>query len=151
MRTPRENDSRRRALYSLLVAASLLTLVPPGGAAESTGAAEWPAFRGPDANPTSENERLPIEWSRTENVEWVAEVPGMGWSSPIVAGGRVFLTAATSETAMKPPQAGTEYSNQYIAELLQQGLSQEEVLAKVTARDMELPSEIALRYLLLFP
>lgn len=118
------------------------------GAADGAGT-PWPAFRGPDANPVSENDRLPLEWSTTENVEWVAEVPGMGWSSPISAGGLVFLTSATSDREMKPPQTGTEYSNEYIAELLGQGLSQEEAIAKVTERDMELPEEISLTYLLL--
>ncbi|REJ74482.1 MAG: hypothetical protein DWQ36_20485 [Acidobacteria bacterium] len=70
----------------------------------------------------------------------------MGWSSPIVVGGKVYLTSATSETAMKPPQIGTEYSNEYIAELMGQGLSQEEAVAKLEERDMEFPDEIELRY-----
>lgn len=59
-------------------------------------AADWPAFRGPggqgvapaDADP-------PLTWSATESVAWSAEVPGDGWSSPVVAGGRVFVTSAT--------------------------------------------------------
>ena len=59
--------------------------------------AQWPRFRGPNSNPVSENPNFPISWSKTENVEWVAEVPGVGWSSPVVWGNRVFLTAATSD------------------------------------------------------
>ena len=65
--------------------------------------ARWPRFRGPDSNPVSDNPNLPVTWSRTDNVEWVADVPGVGWSSPVVWGNRVFLTAATSEQRMKPP------------------------------------------------
>ena len=90
-------------------------------------AAHWPRFRGPDSNPTSDNPNLPVTWSRTENVEWVADVPGVGWSSPIVWGDRIFMTAATSEQPMKPPSLGTEFSNEYIAELRKQGLSPDEI------------------------
>jgi outer membrane protein assembly factor BamB len=134
---------------ALPLAASFALLLCTAAGPALAADAPWPRFRGPDANPVSENDRLPLSWSTTENVEWVAEVPGMGWSSPVVAGGRVFLTAATSEKEMKPPQKGTEYSNEYVAELMQQGLSQEEVMARVAQRDMEMPAEITLRYLLL--
>ena len=112
-----------------------LILAPPStlcGAA-TVSDASWPGFRGPSAMPVSENEKLPLRWSTTENVEWRAEVPGMGWSSPIEAGGMVLVTTATSSTVMKPPQIGTDYSNEYLAELTKQGLSEEEVLRKLTS------------------
>src|SRR5687767_15345970 len=86
-------------------------------------AAQWPRFRGPSANPTAENPKLPVSWSKTENVEWVADVPGVGWSSPVVWGNRVFITAATSDKPMKPPSLGVDFSNEYLAELRKQGLS----------------------------
>src|SRR5688500_8884617 len=54
----------------------------------------WPRFRGPDSNPVSDNPNLPVTWSRTENVEWVADVAGDGWAWPGEWGTRVFLTAA---------------------------------------------------------
>jgi outer membrane protein assembly factor BamB len=94
------------------------------------------------------NGRLPDKWSKTDNVEWLAEIPGRGWSSPIVSGDRVFLTTATTEGKSKPPQMGTEYSNEYVAELMKQGLSEKEVMARVTARDIELPNEVMLHYFL---
>jgi outer membrane protein assembly factor BamB len=81
-------------------------------------------------------------------VEWAAEISGRGWSSPIVSGGRVFLTTVTTEGKSKPPQVGTEYSNEYVAELMKQGLSEKEVMARVTARDIELPTEVMLHYFL---
>ena len=77
----------------------------------------WPQFRGPGAMPVSDNPNLPSTWSTTENVEWVTDVPGMGWSSPIVWDGKVFVTAAVSETPMKQPSLGVDFSNDYIAEL----------------------------------
>jgi outer membrane protein assembly factor BamB len=108
----------------------------------------WPMFRGPDANPVAVQGRLPETWSKTENVEWAAEIPGRGWSSPIVYSHSVFLTTVATEGKSKPPQIGTEYSNAYAAELMKQGLSEQEVLKRVTARDIELPKEVMLHYYL---
>jgi outer membrane protein assembly factor BamB len=112
-------------------------------------ASQWPRFRGPDANPVSDNPNLPVRWSRTENVEWVADVPGVGWSSPVVWGTRVFMTAATSEQPMKPPSLGTEFSNEYIAELRKQGLPADEINKRLWARDREMPQDIVIRLMLL--
>jgi len=109
---------------------------------------DWPQFRGPAFNPVSSNAQLADRWSKTENIEWEATVAGRGWSSPVVANGKVFVTAVVTDGASKPPQTGTEYSNQYVAELTKQGLSPKEVEAKVVERDMELPHEVSLHYLL---
>ena len=115
----------------------------------ATGAElEWPRFRGPDANPAAANARLAEKWSTKENLEWTAEIPGRGWSSPIVSGGRVFLTTVVTEGKSKAPQTGTEYSNEYAAELIKQGLNEKEMLERVVARDIELPKEVTLHYFL---
>ena len=108
----------------------------------------WPQFLGPHSNPVSKNSRLPERWSKTENVEWSLEIPGRGWSSPIVTGDRVYVTSVTTEGRSKPPQTGTEYSNEYVAELQKQGLSMEEIIKRVTERDIELPNEVQLHYFL---
>ena len=108
--------------------------------------AAWPQFRGPDSNPVSTDARLAEQWGKSENVEWSAEIPGRGWSSPIVTAGKVFITSATTDGPSKAPQIGTEYSNEYVAELTKQGLTQAQVLEKVTARDIELPDEVTLHY-----
>jgi len=109
---------------------------------------EWPAFRGPDANPAAGRGKLPEKWSKTENVEWSAGIPGRGWSSPIVNGRNVFLTTVVTDGKSKSPQVGTEYSNEYAAALSKQGLSDKEVLDRVTDRDIELPKEVSLHYFL---
>ena len=111
--------------------------------------ANWPQFRGPDANPVSDDPGLPSTWSTTENVEWVAEVPGLGWSSPVVWGQKVFLTSTTSEKALKQPSLGVDFSNDYVAELMKEGKTEDEVMEMVTERDSELPSETTLAYHLL--
>jgi outer membrane protein assembly factor BamB len=108
----------------------------------------WPQFRGPDSNPVGRHGQLAERWSKTENVEWSQEIPGRGWSSPIVTGGKVFVTTATTDGKSKPPQIGTEYSNEYVAELQKQGLSMDQILERVTARDIELPKEVRLHYFL---
>lgn len=58
----------------------------------STRADDWPQFRGPTGEGLARVERLVTEWGPTKNVEWKAAVPGSGWSSPVIAGGKVFLT-----------------------------------------------------------
>jgi outer membrane protein assembly factor BamB len=56
--------------------------------------APWPGFRGPGGQGHSTETGLPIEWSETQNVVWKVPVAGSGWSSPVVADGRVWLTSA---------------------------------------------------------
>ncbi len=60
-------------------------------------AEEWPQFRGPDGQGHSSQEKLPLNWSETENVRWKVPVPGSGWSSPVVQAGRIWLTSARDE------------------------------------------------------
>jgi len=67
-------------------------------------AVNWTQFRGPNANPAGADARLPDEWSKTRNVEWAAEIPGHGWSSPILIGKKIFLTTATTDGKSKAPQ-----------------------------------------------
>ena len=54
----------------------------------------WPEFRGPTAQGHSTARGLPTEWAVDKNIVWRSEVPGRGWSSPIIANGRIFLTYA---------------------------------------------------------
>jgi outer membrane protein assembly factor BamB len=55
---------------------------------------DWPQFRGPTGQGHSTETGLPLEWSDTRNVVWKTAVSGRGWSSPVVADGRVWLTTA---------------------------------------------------------
>jgi len=148
-----ENNRTPKSLYILLrlisrrliglACALLLVSLPVHG--QDTA---WPQFRGPESNPVGTHARLAERWSKTENVEWSQEIPGRGWSSPIVTGGRVYVTTVTTEGKSKPPKTGTEYSNEYVAELQKQGVPMKEVLKRVTERDIELPNEVMLHYFL---
>ena len=64
-------------------------------------AGDWPEFRGPGAMGQSTAKNLPVRWSATENVVWKQEVPGAGWSSPVLAKGTLYLT-----TAIQTPAGG---------------------------------------------
>jgi outer membrane protein assembly factor BamB len=58
---------------------------------------DWPEFRGPTGQGHSVETDLPLDWSESRNVVWKTPVPGRGWSSPVVAGGQVWVTTATEE------------------------------------------------------
>ena len=91
-----------RQTVAMLVLATLL-------AAQAIGAglsANWPQFRGPDGLGVADHPGLPDRWGANENVAWKAEVPGRGWSSPIVWGERVFVTTAVSEGEVEPAKKG---------------------------------------------
>lgn len=67
----------------------------------------WPRFRGVDGTGVSpDNSNLPLSWTTTENVAWVADVPGWGWSCPVVWEDKVFLTTVVSDEANLTPSKG---------------------------------------------
>jgi len=70
----------------------LLVLLLLAGASVLAQAEDWPQFRGPTGQGHATERGLPLEWSETRNIIWKTPVPGLGWSSPAVAGGRVWLT-----------------------------------------------------------
>jgi outer membrane protein assembly factor BamB len=66
----------------------------------------WPQFRGPGARGVRDGAGLPDRWSATENVAWSREIPGRGWSSPVVWGQRVFLTTVVNTGPSEEPKKG---------------------------------------------
>jgi outer membrane protein assembly factor BamB len=66
-------------------------------AAVTLRAEDWPEFRGPTGQGHSTERNIPFEWSESRNVLWKTPVPGIGWSSPAVANGRVWLTTAVKD------------------------------------------------------
>ncbi len=92
-----------RAFPAALLAAAL--------AATSTtlaaGNENWPAFRGADALATADDDpRLPLTWSTTDNIVWKTPIDGLGWSSPVIWGDRIFLTSVVSEGETQEPRMG---------------------------------------------
>ena len=76
-----------RSLQKLLAAVALLAALP-------LSAEDWPQFRGPGGEGHSSEKELPFQWSESQNILWKTPVAGRGWSSPVVAGGRVWLTTS---------------------------------------------------------
>lgn len=63
-------------------------------AASAHAGGEWPQFRGPTGQGISAATAVPVEWSATKNIAWKTEIPGSGWSSPVLSDGKLYLTTA---------------------------------------------------------
>ena len=74
---------------------TVLTLAPAGDC-------PWPRIFGPDrrGGAAVTDADVPLEWSEEEAIRWKTPVAGVGWSSPVVCGGRVWVTTAVAETAV---------------------------------------------------
>ncbi len=64
---------------------------------EEAAAANWPRFRGPNGTGTAADKDIPVEWNDKTNVVWKVPIPGVGNSSPIVWGDKIFLETATPD------------------------------------------------------
>ena len=58
----------------------------------------WPGFRGPNGDGIGDGKEAPAEWDLQtgENVLWTVDLEGLGNSSPVIVGDRVFLTTAVA-------------------------------------------------------
>jgi outer membrane protein assembly factor BamB len=66
---------------------------------QTAQADDWPQFRGPNGDGVSTATNVPMHWSATENVKWNTAIPGTGWSSPVLANGKLYLTTAMDDAA----------------------------------------------------
>ena len=79
-----------------------LTLILALAAGGSVAAADWPQWRGPSGTGATTETNLPVRWSSTENVAWKAAIGGLGVSTPIVSGDRVFVTSQLGPGVRQP-------------------------------------------------
>ena len=56
---------------------------------------DWTQWRGSNGLGVSTETNVPVEWSKDKGVAWTADLPGVGLSSPVIAAGRVFVTATS--------------------------------------------------------
>lgn len=63
-------------------------------------AGNWPGWRGPNSSGISKEKKVPVKWGPEKNVKWKVAVPGMGTSSPIVYGNRVYLTSQGEDDSL---------------------------------------------------
>ncbi len=75
----------QRILFGLALLACLAT------PALSTN---WPEWRGPDGQGHAEGSGYPQTWSESSNITWRTNIPGRGWSSPVIWGDQIWLTTA---------------------------------------------------------
>jgi outer membrane protein assembly factor BamB len=91
----------------------LATLILAAHLAAASGD-NWPQFRGAHAGVAADDPALPASWNATDHIVWKADVPGRGWSSPIVWGDHIFITAAVNtahtDAPLKPVPAYTPRS-----------------------------------------
>lgn len=79
------------------------------GAAVSARAEDWPAFRGRDAVGLATGHPLPAAWNadaaagKVVGVRWKSPVPGLGHSSPVIVGNRIYVCSAVRAAAGKAP------------------------------------------------
>lgn len=85
---------RKPLSAALLLCGSLITQsLTPANAAGPEGASGWSRFRGPNGSGVAKDaSQLPAEFNAKKNLQWRAELPGPGSSSPIVVGEKIFIT-----------------------------------------------------------
>ena len=72
---------------------------------------QWPGYRGYMASGVLDNANLPetFDFEKMENVKWKIKIPGMGISSPVIWGNKLFITSAISagdKAGFKPGMYG---------------------------------------------
>jgi outer membrane protein assembly factor BamB len=57
----------------------------------------WPQWRGPNLNGTSNEKNLPVKWTTEENIVWKTALPSWSGSTPIIWRDRIFLNVADGD------------------------------------------------------
>lgn len=86
--------------------------VPIAIGADLPESKQWPQFRGPGSAGVADDPALPDKWSATENVAWKTAIPGVGWSSPIIWGDRIFVTTVIASSDTEKPKKGLYFGGE---------------------------------------
>lgn len=76
------------------------------------GPDHWPQFRGPGGRGVADGSGLPDRWSASENIAWKTDLPGLGWSSPVVWGQKVFVTTVVKLGQREEPRKGLYFGGE---------------------------------------
>jgi outer membrane protein assembly factor BamB len=97
---------RLAAIGGLLSLIALTTVVLINGSANADPA-HWPQWRGPFFNGVART-AAPVEFGDTKNIKWKIEIPGRGFSTPVIWGDRIFLTTAVPTGKAAQPSTAPE-------------------------------------------
>lgn len=99
---PNHRRLRSKTLRTFLLTSALATT-------SVCQAQDWPIFRGPTGDGHAAAKGLPLEWSSTKNIAWHVDLPGKGWSSPILVAGKLYFTSAVVKSGQESdPKAERE-------------------------------------------
>ncbi len=84
---------------------------------------DWPEWRGPEAQGHASAKGIPENWSDTQNIAWRRELPGRGWSTPVMNADQIWLS-----TALETPASAEEVARRTKVNTADQPLT---VLSKV--------------------
>lgn len=111
-----EATLRMRVADSLIVGAADLPEFAQDPNAEPV--VHWPAFRGANRNGIGDGAEPPVEWDLEsgKGVAWSIDLPGLGNSSPVVWGDRIYITTAVAEGGNTPLRTGLTGSGEEVEE-----------------------------------
>jgi outer membrane protein assembly factor BamB len=87
---------------------SLASLLLAGSSALAFAEADtvpWPQWRGPAGTGAAEG-NPPVEWGEDHNIAWKVPLAGLGSSTPVVIGDRIYLTVAIDTGATPEGEVG---------------------------------------------
>jgi outer membrane protein assembly factor BamB len=67
----------------------------------------WPQWRGPFGDSSSDSKNLPTEWSTNKNVLWKTVLPSWSGATPVVWGDKIFLTSPSKAETDPAPKEGS--------------------------------------------
>src|SRR5258708_5949926 len=108
-----------------MILLSFLALVPGVGAQTN-----WPSFRGPNAIGIAAGAACPTIWNteKSENILWKSPIPGLGHSSPIVWGDRLFVTTAVNQSKTAPLKVGLYGEPDHDSRMLEWGFASSPII-----------------------
>lgn len=93
------------------IRSSMLLAVFAAAATSAGDQADWPQFRGANAQGVAATAKLPLRWNTRENVVWTADIPGKGWGSPVVWGDKIIVASAVGVKPADVPRKGLYAQN----------------------------------------
>lgn len=89
-----------------MIVAAVMAWAAGGDAVVGEPLPTWPQWRGPEGQGHAPSARgLPRHFGEAEHIVWKTPVPGKGWSSPVLADGRLWLTTAVESVLSEEEKA----------------------------------------------